>query len=74
MSFVPPLVDTAHPDIDLIHDRVEEAVAVAEGTAEPAARSSAGPRRKQAGTTGGSLGSLREGYAANESDDLGRAC
>ncbi|GAA4676167.1 LCP family protein [Nocardioides nanhaiensis] len=76
VSLVPPLIDTAEPDIDLVHSTIERAIDVAEGDAEPAA-----PKRKAKRTapaadtmTGGSIGSLSEGYAANESQDLDAVC
>lgn len=36
VSFVPPLVDTGDPDWELIRERVDEAIAKAEGAADPA--------------------------------------
>ena len=72
LSLVPPLVpDTAHPDIRLIHAKVAQAIDRAEGTAPPPARST---KHRDATVTGGSIGSLSSGYAANESDDLDAAC
>lgn len=72
LSLVPPMIDTAHPDIELIHQKVSEAIARAEGTAKPAAGKPAKVKRDV--VTGGSIGSLRTGYAANEAEDLGAAC
>lgn len=112
LSLVPPMVNTADPDIDLVHAKVQAAIAKAEGrtpekpagTAEavppeapeapeaPAATGAAesaaddAPEQDAASTppapapstppavTGGSLGSLSTGYAANESEDLGAVC
>jgi LCP family protein required for cell wall assembly len=81
VSFVPPLVDTAHPDIALIQERVQEAVERSRSRGE---EDGAEPRRTKpapAGranddptTTGGSIGSLSEGYAANDAADLSAAC
>ena len=72
LSLVPPMINTAEPDIDLVQSKVAEAIDRAEGTAEPVAKK----RRPQAPTsvTGGSIGSRDSGYAANESADLGSAC
>ncbi len=74
LSVVPPMVNTADPDIDLVRSKVAEAIERAEGTAEaaPAKR----PKRKPAAgeMTGGSVGSLSKGYAANAADDLASAC
>jgi LCP family protein required for cell wall assembly len=76
LSLVPPMINTADPDIKLIKHKVAQAIDRAEGTASakgPKPRKSA--ETQQAGTvTGGSLGSLSTGYAANEADDLGSAC
>ncbi len=73
LSLVPPMIDTAHPDIALVQSKVRQALARSEGTAPaPAVR-----KKKSDGpevVTGGSKGSLHEGYAANESDDLSSAC
>ena len=118
LFLVPPLINTADPDIALVQRKVAEAVARAEGeklppatvdaapaetdtspappalpseTAEPApatspttspatspapsATTTATPSPTQPpSVTGGSVGSLAEGYAANEADDLGAVC
>src|SRR6478752_6193624 len=67
LSLVPPMINTADPDIPLVKRRVAEAIDRAEGD------DSAGTKKKHksSSVTGGSLGSLSEGYAANQSDDLG---
>ncbi|RHW28723.1 LytR family transcriptional regulator [Nocardioides immobilis] len=70
LSLVPPLVNTGDPDVDLIHDKVAEAIDRAEGDAPPAKKRKKNPDS----VTGGSIGSLSEGYAANQADDLGQAC
>jgi len=71
LSLVPPLVDTAHPDIDRIRAEVARAIDKAEDGGAPG-----GKKRKPDPdvVTGGSIGSLNEGYAANQTDDLGSAC
>ena len=71
LSLVPPMINTADPDIKLIKTKVAAAIDKADGTAP--APGSAGPKKNQS-VTGGSLGSLSEGYAANEASDLGAAC
>jgi len=71
LSLVPPMIDTAHPDIALIHAKVAQAIDRAEGTAPASTKAK---KHKDATVTGGSLGSLSSGYAANEADDLGAAC
>lgn len=101
LSLVPPMINTANPDIALVQSKVAAAIAKAEGekpateTAEAAPETDAGtdagtgttgagPSGKGKGSTpapptapsvtGGSIGSLSEGYAANESEDLGAVC
>jgi polyisoprenyl-teichoic acid--peptidoglycan teichoic acid transferase len=96
LSLVPPLVNTADPDIALIQVKIDEAIDRAEGrtpaaetaeTAEaaPAPASAASPGEQTPTTpkkqprapqpvTGGSVGSLAEGYAANQADDLAATC
>jgi LCP family protein required for cell wall assembly len=98
LSLVPPMINTANPDIPLVHEKVAAAIAKAEGrtpetekaeTAEAApeaeAPTSETPVAEETPTapatpkappsvTGGSIGSLSEGYAANQSEDLGAVC
>jgi LCP family protein required for cell wall assembly len=71
LSLVPPMINTADPDIALIQRKVTEAIDRAEGTAPKP-----GKARSHAGdvVTGGSVGSLSDGYAANQADDLEAAC
>ena len=68
VSFVPPVISTADPDIDKIHETVEKAIDRSEGE-KSAKKPSKGAKRAPApatGTTGGSIGNIREGYAANQ--------
>lgn len=112
LSLVPPMVNTADPDIEMVHAKVAAAIAKAEGRTptkpvEPAGTADAAespdstettedtedaapapePEQGAASTpaapttpsappavTGGSLGSLSTGYAANQSEDLGAVC
>ncbi|MBS44810.1 MAG: transcriptional regulator [Nocardioides sp.] len=85
LSLVPPLVNTGDPDVDLIHDKVAEVIAKSEGRVEKASTGSAGSsdaakkarrakKKAASSVTGGSLGSLSEGYTANDTEDLGTAC
>ena len=82
VSFVPPLVNTASPDIGLIHERVQRAIERTQEAREgepvrprqPTRRPAAGAGTHAGGTTGGSLGSLADGYAANQATDLSGAC
>ena len=69
LSLVPPMINTADPDIKLIKRKVTQVIDRSEGDGP------AKPRKaKSTAVTGGSLGSLSEGYAANQADDLGAAC
>ena len=92
VSFVPPLVNTSHPDITKIQDAVQAAItprkaskkaastgkATQKATQKPAQASTGGGGSSTSpasqGTTGGAIGSLHAGYAANQADDLGSAC
>ncbi len=72
VSLVPPLVNTGDPDIDVIHEAITTALDQAEGEA-PSSKAGRKKVRNQP-TTGGSVGSLSEGYAANQSDNLAATC
>ena len=69
LSLVPPMINTADPDIDLVQDKVRQAIDRSEGDGSAEKK-----HKKRAEVTGGSLGSLSDGYAANEADDLDAAC
>lgn len=64
---------TADPDIDLVQRKVAAAIEKAEGSAAPKAKPKSKPDSTSA-VTGGSVGSLSEGYAANQAGDLSGAC
>ena len=119
LSLVPPMIDTAHPDIALVQQKISDVIARAEGRtpsrdtaaaapatttedatadetadetaagteattpAAPASPTTPAPSETPTTTptpstppavTGGSLGSLSQGYAANQSEDLGAVC
>lgn len=84
LSLVPPLVVTAHPDISLIKAKIAESFARSEGRApvpQPPASNAPGDGQrtkpkpsKPPVVTGGSVGNLSDGYAANQADDLGAVC
>lgn len=84
VSLVPPLVSTFNPDMDTVHSAVEKAIAKAEKSKKPkkAKKTAGGGTEASSGTggtsdravTGGSVGSLKDGYAANQSDDVAAAC
>lgn len=71
LSLVPPMINTGDPDIGLVRSKIAEAIDRAEGTADSPSKGKARPDQD---VTGGSVGSLSDGYAANQSDDLGSAC
>ena len=77
LSLVPPMINTGEPDIDLVQQKVAEAIDRAEGDAPVPATTDAAKHakpRQPSAVTGGSIGSMSEGYAANEASDLGAAC
>ena len=70
VSFVPPMISTGDPDIDKIHAAVDKAIDRSEGKKVKKKT----PSTQGGGTTGGSIGNLKEGYAANQAADLSSAC
>ena len=80
VSFVPPMVNTADPDIAKIRSKVDSAIERSSARGDGEEPGSGAPRRARSGgaaaaaTTGGSIGSLAEGYAANDAADLASAC
>jgi LCP family protein required for cell wall assembly len=82
VSFVPPLVNTAEPDVALIHERVERALERSSSRGEEevvevrekGGGSDATAAAPAAPSTGGSIGSMAEGYLANDAEDLSAAC
>lgn len=77
VSLVPPVINTGDPDINKVQAMVQKGIDKAEGTTEAASGQSSKKAKKKdadSGVTGGSLGSLSQGYVANQADDLGAAC
>ena len=77
VSFVPPMISTGRPDISLIHRTVQKSINKSEGTAAKKKKSTTSTATKPSqptGSTGGSLGNLKQGYAANQSADLSSSC
>jgi LCP family protein required for cell wall assembly len=85
VSFVPPVINTGDPDIDKIHQMVDRAIGRTPGdtAGHTSGDQAAGPAKTakkrtpppaDAPTTGGAIGSLAKGYAANQADDLGAVC
>lgn len=71
VSIVPPMIDTADPDLDLIRSKVEQAIDKAEGNAPEPSGAKDKPTKPD---TGGALGTRDGGYAANHAEDLSAAC
>ncbi len=78
LSLVPPMINTADPDIALVQQKVTETIERSENPpAPPDGGGGGGGGGGQGGptsVTGGSIGSLSEGYAANQSGDLASSC
>lgn len=74
VSFVPPMVNTAEPDVGAIQDRVQAAIDKSSARGEDVAGPKHRRSRPAGATTGGSIGSLAKGYAANDAADLSSAC
>jgi LCP family protein required for cell wall assembly len=76
VSFVPPLINTGRPDVAKIHQLVSQAIHPAKAKKHGTKKSTGTTTTSHAGqgTTGGAIGSLHNGYAANQADDLGSAC
>jgi LCP family protein required for cell wall assembly len=76
VSFVPPMISTGNPDIDKIHAEVKKAIDGSEGKVAKKKKksTSASGSSSNTGTTGGSIGNLKDGYAANQSSDLSSVC
>jgi LCP family protein required for cell wall assembly len=70
LSLVPPMINTAEPDVTLIQRKVAQAIAASEQP--PAAHHH--KKKAQSVVTGGSIGSLSTGYAANDASNLGAVC
>jgi polyisoprenyl-teichoic acid--peptidoglycan teichoic acid transferase len=72
LSLVPPMINTAEPKIGLIHRKVAQAIATSE---RPAVHGKHHHQKHRPTTvTGGSIGSMSAGYAANDASNLNAAC
>ena len=74
VSLVPPLVNTGDPDMAEVHEMVALGIDRSEGDAPAPEQSRKKKNKAPSSTTGGSLGSMSEGYAANQAADLGTTC
>ena len=70
LSLVPPMINTAEPDIALIKRKVKQAIVAS--TKPPVHKKH--HRRLPTTVTGGSIGSMAAGYAANHASNLGAVC
>jgi polyisoprenyl-teichoic acid--peptidoglycan teichoic acid transferase len=77
VSFVPPQINTSNPDLAKIRSMIETAIEksqVVRDDDRSEKRAGRGFSKKQGTTTGGSVGSLSTGYAANQSQNLSKVC
>ncbi|HNI69776.1 MAG TPA: LCP family protein [Marmoricola sp.] len=76
VSFVPPQINTGRPDIKKIQQMVRTAIDPPRKKATPDQAPSGSTATTPAGTgsTSGSIGNIRDGYAANQSKDLAGSC
>lgn len=74
VSFVPPMIHTGNPDIAKIKRAVAKAIDPPKRAKGKKANAPKKAGTNNQGTTGGAIGSLRGGYAANQADDLAAAC
>jgi len=79
VSFVPPTINTSDPDIGKIRSMIDKAIHASESTRSGS--TSHKPHRGDGFTThsggastGGSIGSMSTGYAANHATDLSKVC
>ena len=74
VSFVPPAINTGSPDIAKIQAMVKKAIATSNGSAPVKRHAAQHAAPRDAQTTGGSIGNMQDGYAANEATNLSSAC
>jgi hypothetical protein len=79
VSFVPPAINTSDPDIAKIRSMIAAAVTASERPKDsggtPKAHPGSGFTTRTSGpSTGGSIGSMSGGYAANQTHDLSKVC
>jgi LCP family protein required for cell wall assembly len=79
VSFVPPAINTSHPDVAKVHTMVTRAIDRSEHPGKKASTVRAAPKKgftsgTRKSTVGGSIGNLRDGYAANAASNLSDAC
>lgn len=75
VSLVPPLINTADPDMAEIHAMVEKAIDKAEGKGgKPSHKVKVKATANGETQRGGSLGTRDTGYAANDTEDLSETC
>jgi LCP family protein required for cell wall assembly len=73
LSLVPPLINTAEPDMKLIRHTIRTTITRSEQP--PGAQAARKHHHRLPSTvTGGSIGSMNGGYAANDASNLGAVC
>ena len=72
LSLVPPMINTGNPDIPLIRRKV--AAAISASTQPPSGQHKHHKKVSSSTVTGGSIGSMNSGYAANDASNLGAVC
>lgn len=74
VSFVPPMINTGHPDVAKIRLLVQRAIHPVKGAKGHHGKHAGGTGVQAVTTTGGAIGSMHAGYAANQAADLNSAC
>jgi LCP family protein required for cell wall assembly len=75
VSFVPPAINTADPDLEKIRAMIDTAVEKSENPGGARTGKGKGFSSKSSGSSiGGSIGSMSDGYAANQSTDVAKVC
>jgi anionic cell wall polymer biosynthesis LytR-Cps2A-Psr (LCP) family protein len=77
VSFVPPAINTSEPDIDKIRSMIDDAIQSSEspGKADKGhPHAGKGFSANGGSSTGGSIGSMSSGYAANQAHNLSKVC
>jgi polyisoprenyl-teichoic acid--peptidoglycan teichoic acid transferase len=81
VSFVPPAVNTSHPDVTEIHGLIKQALARSADTPKHRTGHRHAPPQRGFTTSdsgspevGGSLGDMTDGYAANKANNLSQVC
>jgi polyisoprenyl-teichoic acid--peptidoglycan teichoic acid transferase len=78
VSFVPPAINTSDPDLDKIRAMIDTAIDKSAnpggGKGGKGGKGKGFSSRASGSSTGGSIGSMASGYAANQSSDVAKVC